>query len=104
MGGINQIADGRGKQEGILSTSKNKIEIIAVDTFEQLDKYAADWNELAAKSPLRLPMLAHAWVAPYLKHRLPDHEGWTCLLALEKSSLVGVIPIIHGGASARRKR
>ncbi|MCP4567881.1 MAG: GNAT family N-acetyltransferase [FCB group bacterium] len=87
-----------------LSTAIQKIEITAVDTFEQMKAYAAEWNQLAAQSPLRLPMLAHAWVAPYLKHRLGTGESWTCLLARENSSLIGVLPIIRSKSKPFRQQ
>ena len=79
------------------------ITLTIVNTFTHLAQYAEDWDGLAAKSPLSLPMLSHAWVAPYLEHRLRPGESWFCLLAHDGSTLVGVLPLIRSRSSSLHK-
>ena len=63
-------------------------------SIQELEKYAEQWNLLALNSAQQLPMLSHAWVSSYIEYCLGDDNPWLCLLALDHSKLVGVLPLI----------
>jgi CelD/BcsL family acetyltransferase involved in cellulose biosynthesis len=72
-----------------------------------LAPHADAWDRLALAAPQRLPMLAHAWVASYLEHRLSPRETWWCALAYAGGRLVGVLPVVvtpHRLLGRRRPR
>jgi len=80
---------------GRLHIGIDDLTIAVARSVTDLEPYAEAWNGLAFASPHRLPMLSHAWVSSFLKHRLHPRESWFCLLALAGSQLVGVLPIIE---------
>ena len=63
-------------------------------SIQELEIYAEQWNLLALNSAQQLPMLSHAWVSSYIEYCLGDDNPWLCLLALDHSKLVGVLPLI----------
>lgn len=74
--------------------NSTSLQIQTVKTLEGLEPHAQAWNDLAFRSPNRLPDPSHAWTASYLEHQLKAGESWFCLLAFENSTLVGVLPVI----------
>jgi hypothetical protein len=51
-------------------------------------------NRLAYEMPQQIPVLAHAWIAPFFKHLLRPEESWRYLLAIENDTLVGALPVV----------
>lgn len=76
------------------SFSRSGFRVAAVTSREELAHYAGPWNDLAARSAQRLPMLSHAWIASYLEHQVAPTETWFCLLVFEGRRLVGVLPLL----------
>ncbi|GAB4533954.1 MAG: hypothetical protein Tsb0020_49670 [Haliangiales bacterium] len=71
------------------------IDITVVSSATELDRHAAAWNRLAARSPQCAPMLSYPWIATYVEHRLREREAWCCVLAYEGDELVGALPLVH---------
>jgi CelD/BcsL family acetyltransferase involved in cellulose biosynthesis len=82
----------------ILNVSDNRrladLRVEIVRDIGSLECHAVAWNRLALAAPQRLPMLAHAWVAAYLEHRLDQGETWCCALAYAEDTLVGVLCVV----------
>jgi CelD/BcsL family acetyltransferase involved in cellulose biosynthesis len=81
-----------------LSSKSDKlgIRIDAVRDTSSLHGIASQWNQLAEKSPERLPMSSYAWVVSYLEHAIPSLQDWSVLLAYRGDTLIGVLPLLHG--------
>ena len=63
-------------------------------TFDEIDKYADEWNLLALNAPQQHPVLTHAWISAYLKSCVKEGESWFCLFAFDQNDLVGVLPLL----------
>jgi CelD/BcsL family acetyltransferase involved in cellulose biosynthesis len=74
------------------------VDVRVVTSLDQLGEHADAWDRLATASADRLPMLSHAWVSSFLEHRTVDGSPWQCFLAYEDAELVGVLPLLGGGA------
>ncbi len=70
------------------------IRVKVTDDIDMLAAHADAWDELATVGSQRLPMLSHAWVSSYLRHRLRTGERWLCALATDGERLVGVFPVL----------
>ncbi len=73
--------------------TKCGIRIVAVNSFDELDRYADAWNQLVCV-PDGNPTFSHAWISVHLKTRLSSEDKWFCLLAFDEDRLVGVLPIV----------
>ncbi len=73
---------------------KEKLQIKAVQTFNELELHIDAWNQLAFKAPQQLPMSSYAWVSSYFEHYLSADESWVCLFAYDEKELVGVMPLV----------
>ncbi|MEW6411011.1 MAG: GNAT family N-acetyltransferase [Candidatus Zixiibacteriota bacterium] len=71
-----------------------EISVKCVRDIDQLETYAAAWDELTARCPEQLPQSSHAWVSTFLKYRLKPEQRWCCLIALQGTQFVGVLPVI----------
>ncbi|MBA4393984.1 MAG: hypothetical protein C0407_10570, partial [Desulfobacca sp.] len=65
-----------------------------VRTLKELEPHAEAWNNLAFQAPHQLPDLSYAWSASYLEHQLESGESWFCLFVYDRSTLVGVLPVV----------
>jgi hypothetical protein len=72
------------------------MEIMAVSDLTELERFSADWNQLALAAPWQFPMSSHAWVRTFLEHCLKIGESWICLFAYDGAKLVGVLPLVIG--------
>jgi CelD/BcsL family acetyltransferase involved in cellulose biosynthesis len=68
--------------------------ITVAGSFEDLEPWADQWNELALTMPQRLAVLSHAWMSAYFRHRVAKDEQWFCVLAHADDKLLGVLPLI----------
>jgi CelD/BcsL family acetyltransferase involved in cellulose biosynthesis len=85
------------KDKGVIlraAGQKDQLRVTLVRSLKDLTCYADAWNRLALEAPQRLPMLSHAWITTYFKHRIKPGEEWYCLLASEGDDLIGVFPFI----------
>ncbi|MGB3656090.1 MAG: hypothetical protein WBA41_33410, partial [Rivularia sp. (in: cyanobacteria)] len=73
---------------------KEKLQIKAVQSFEELKLYIDGWNQLAIAAPQQLPMSSYAWVSSYFENYLSADESWVCLFACDRRELVGVMPLV----------
>ncbi|MGB6300678.1 MAG: GNAT family N-acetyltransferase [Rivularia sp. (in: cyanobacteria)] len=73
---------------------KEKLQIKAIQNFQELELHIDGWNQLAFDAPQQLPMSSYAWVSSYFEHYLSDDESWVCLFAYDKNDLVGVMPLV----------
>ncbi len=73
---------------------KEKLQIKAVQTFNELELHIDAWNQLAFKAPQQLPMSSYAWVLSHFEHYLSADESWVCLFAYDEKELVGVMPLV----------
>lgn len=71
-----------------------KLNIKFVYRLQDLNMHRDQWNQLCFLSKQKLPMLSHAWISSYLKHRLRDNESWVCLMVFAEDSMVGVLPLL----------
>jgi hypothetical protein len=74
--------------------SPKDFQIRIIRTFKELKPHAEAWDNLALQSPQQLPDLSYAWTVSHLEHQLTPTESWFCLLAYDRSSLVGVLPVV----------
>ncbi|MGB3757485.1 MAG: hypothetical protein WBA07_14090 [Rivularia sp. (in: cyanobacteria)] len=58
---------------------KEKLQIKAIQNFQELELHIDGWNQLAFAAPQQLPMSSYAWVSSYLEHYLSDDESWVLL-------------------------
>lgn len=78
-----------------VSLTNPKIQVITVASFDALEPYTKQWDQLALQAPQQLPMLSSAWVLAYLQHCLNPDEKWRCYLATAPDGcLIGILPII----------
>ncbi|WP_414620109.1 GNAT family N-acetyltransferase [Calothrix sp. CCY 0018] len=73
---------------------KEKLQIKAVQTVNELGLHIDAWNQLAFAAPQQLPMSSYAWVSSYFEHNLSADESWVCLFAYDEKELVGVMPLV----------
>lgn len=73
-----------------------ELSVAVVRDLAELEAHAGAWNRLALDAPQAMPQLAHAWVAPFLAHRLRPGEAWAAALAYEGDELRGVACVIIG--------
>jgi hypothetical protein len=73
---------------------KECIRVEFVRTFEELDKFADEWDLLALNAQQQHPALSHAWISAYFKSSLKEGETWFCLFAFDNNNLVGVLPLL----------
>jgi len=68
--------------------------ITVAGSFEDLEPWADQWNELALTMPQRLAVLSHAWISAYFRHRVAKGERWFCVIAHADDKLLGVLPLV----------
>jgi CelD/BcsL family acetyltransferase involved in cellulose biosynthesis len=73
---------------------KTELQTTIVDSFEELDGWADQWDELAQQMPQKLAVLSHAWIRSFLQHRMGTSERWICVIAQRDGELVGVLPLV----------
>lgn len=78
----------------INSFKKEKLQIKAVQNFQDFESHIDAWNKLAFGAPQQLPMCSYAWISSYFEHYLASDESWICLFAYDRQELVGVMPLV----------
>lgn len=71
-----------------------RMKLTMILRFDALANYEDAWNALSLQAPQQSPMLAFAWVAAFLEHRLPVGASWLVIVAERAQKLVGVLPLI----------
>ena len=74
--------------------SSDNINVEIITDLETLNHHQPAWDQLALAAPRPLPMSSSAWIIPYVKYRLHEHERWAVLFAFDGSDLVGVLPLL----------
>ena len=69
-------------------------------SLEALAAAAGPWNALADAAALQ-PFATWPWVRAHVRHRLDPGETFTCHLAWQGETLVGVLPLLRQGRALR---
>lgn len=75
--------------------------ITALDTFEQFQALAGEWNDLLRDSQIENIFLRHEWLTEWWRHYGAEFEVWTLVAHDATGALAGIAPLMRTRRGAR---